>query len=240
MALVQGDSLDKKIIFEGTQTKIIDVPLEKGIHLIEIEFISGWHVSDFSLTITSLREQSTIEGEKESDAFIQNVPIWYVGVYEPSQEKTSAQLPVNKGDVTLVLNSYRKTVWNISGAQGTKVVSIFLSSYNTGSEVKGVASTTKIIHSKQPLGVLYELYASCPSSQSFSVFYCDNLTNYSSIFKKLADLSGGNYIATFSGAYSTSSISLPQQVLSKDEESKLDAYAKKIKENWYKNKNTVN
>lgn len=232
--------IDKKVVFEATNTGNMLIELEKGEHLIEIEFLSAVGTPQLDFTIISETEAVAREKQSESDAFIPGIPVWYVGIYESSKPTLEVILPENKGDVTLILNSYEVTKWNIIPAKGTKVLSILVSSFNPGSEVFGMDASTKVVYAKDSIGILYEIYPKCPVYRTGPSFYCENLHDYKTVFARIRQFSKDAYISTFTGTYSTSSLKLPQRNLSANEESLLDAYADKLRDEWERDRNTVN
>lgn len=116
--------------------------LPKGKHKLEVEFMNGWHTTEFGLQALSLNKAKPIQDPKEHlmqlKAKYPNIQGIFASVYEPEQREVQIQLANNTKPTILFLGSYEMVDWKLINAQNSNVVAVVYGGYTNGTRIFGV------------------------------------------------------------------------------------------------------
>lgn len=116
--------------------------LPKGKYKLEVEFMNGWHTTEFGVQALSLNKTKPVQDPKEHlmqlKAKYPNIQGIFTSVYEPEQREVQIQLANNTKPTVLFLGSYEMVDWKLINAQNSNVVAVVYGGYTNGTRIFGV------------------------------------------------------------------------------------------------------
>lgn len=210
---------ESRVIISGREVKTqrdesVLVYFKKGTYKVEVEFVNNWHTTDFAMNILPQNNQYSLADLKEKLSSYKNAKNWYVGVSET--ENSNRRLNINTSkmseDSILFLNSYSQLNWVLTANKFIKA--IVVSSYEPGTIVSGVPNGVPVFYAKyDTIASEYSLDENCDSYRGSSFSACDYIDQLSKIDRSLLELTGRK-VDTFTGAYSSTSLTAPDKVIS--------------------------
>lgn len=231
--------VDGFIVYEGGSNQEILLDLEKGSHLIEVEYINNWHTTEFSLSFMNKVEKLSLSDIKSqlAENILGEYDIYYAALYESSSKDLSTVLNIGKTPkpVVLFLSSYSPVKWHISNPYMTNIRAIIYGSFSPGAKVVGdLDKSTLLLPSKKRIGSYSsEPKCSCNSGH----FHCEGSSMLST--KNTLEKLSQQKLVGFSGKYSASSLKVPEIIINEKyiEDQKLNNENIKLLRNSCKKQN---
>lgn len=231
--------VDGFIVYEGGSNQEILLDLEKGSHLIEVEYINNWHTTEFSLSFMNKVEKLSLSDIKSqlAENILGEYDIYYAALYESSSKDLSTVLNIGKTpkSVVLFLSSYSPVKWHISNPYMTNIRAIIYGSFSPGAKVVGdLDKSTLLLPSKKRIGSYSsEPKCSCNSGH----FHCEGSSMLST--KNTLEKLSQQKLVGFSGKYSASSLKVPEIIINEKyiEDQKLNNENIKLLRNSCKKQN---
>ncbi len=221
--------IDKRIIYDGkNNSRTIPVAFSAGKHLVEVEYSNGWHTTEFAVSFTDKKKMLSSGDIKkyfrENKMLLGDFDVFYAGAYESDNKDLTLPLNIlpNKKPIVLVLSSYSMVKWVINNPHRVEIKVILLGSYDTGTEVRGVDKSTKLLYAKGQIGG-YQLNVKCECRPDGD-FHCSagSIQNYISRLM-------GHKLNGFSGKYDAKAFDIPDKVLNDQLRDTLELEDEKIK-----------
>jgi hypothetical protein len=215
--------IDGKEVYKKNSDGSEHLVMPAGTHTMEVEFVNNWHTTTFSVSLTPANELTT-DADFRKAVYVPSIQnVWFAGVYESSSFDNSIKL-IPKAPITaptvLFLDSYSAVHWDLSALSSASVTAIVVSSYAPGSKVIAAPPLARVFHMELPLG--YEMKGNCTTIATVST--CENLRDFTVLNARIKAIMGGKAITGFSGAYSSSSLVLPETLIDAAKEAELLSY----------------
>ena len=205
--------IDGYIVYEGGSDAEILLDLEKGSHLIEVEYINNWHTTRFSLSFMDKSQKYSMAEIKKQlvDNKLGEYDIHYAALYESASKDQSVVLNIDKKNkpIVLFLSSYRPIKWVVSNPYMATIKAIVYGGYSPGSTVVGdLGKSTLLLPSTKSFGS----YTSEPTCRcTAGHFHCQGSSLLST--KNRIEQLTGHALTGFSGKYSASALKVPQIII---------------------------
>lgn len=159
--------VNRRVIYEGSGSRVIPVKFTAGRHRIEIQYVNHWHTVDYSV---KLLPQNLYDGPPPPNP-TQSSTIWYAGIYESSNRnaEVTVRLKPAPTPIHLYLASYSAVTWNIEQTSEAELAGVYFSSYSPGTEVQFSAQAIPVQEISLPY--IYSLEPNC--SEHGAIVHCD-------------------------------------------------------------------
>ena len=214
----------KEILKTGKDT--VALKLEPKRYTLEVEYLNTWHVGDLAVGYSQKTPVYTLEQAKlelASIASMENLEVWYTGVYESSNSdyRIPLVLKPSSNPVVLMLGSYSTVNWEISNPSNVDIKAIVYAGYEPWISVTWWVQGSVPVMRVSPYFYTYKLSPDCRAA--WSIYHCEWSEKD---FTKIVDASTslfGKKLTGFSGEYAASIFTIPQMVLDDAAYAKIQA-----------------
>lgn len=209
-------TVDDRKVYSDTYT------FTKGRHKIQVEYHNNWHTVDFLLQFNDIEQvlQGDVLINKIKSFMDADTQIQYVGVYESVNPQHVIELKPKDTikPTVLFLNSYDPVNWKITNENNSNIKAVVYNSFNNGARVSFNANNTIPIFKMSNLVWTHTPYPSI--SEVGHGYTFDNL-EFNELRNQMMDLFGKK-IEGFTGAYSDSTLSVPEIVMTVERTKSID------------------
>ncbi len=202
--------IDGHVVYDGRSDKEFPLALDKGDHLVEVEFTNNWHTTKFLVSLDNNLEKLSIDQiiSRLEGGISGQYSFNFAGVYRSSSKDMAVVLNIDKlsKPIVLVLSSYEAINWRISNPYMTEIRAVVYASYSPCTTISGdLSSSTLLLPSRRRIGS-HGGKPSC-TCEAGSLF-CDTTTLL--WIRKAVEQLGESKMTGYSGEYSAASLFVPQ------------------------------